>query len=444
MKLHASLAAAFLGISISAAFPARADDLLSLYREAVIADANYLAAQADTQAKRELMPQARAQLLPSLSFNGSNSRNSTDQESASVKRDINYNSYSYTLGVRQPLFRANSYIAYKQSQAQVEGAEASLRWAEQEVGTRVATAYFDVLLAEAELDVIKVQRDAYQKQLDYAQKAFQAGAGSRTDIDEARSHLDLASAQAIELQYRVNYAQDALKAIINRALTPLARLSPAHLQLIRPDPDRLEDWIQMAEDVNPQLASLRAAVEVADRQVNKTLSNHLPTLDIVAERSRSKSDGTNNIGTKNDTGTVGLQFNLPIFSGGETVSTVRQAQAELDKARQQLEAARRDVSLQVRKEFDGVTQGVHWVQGYEQAVQSSEQSLLSTRKGFQAGIRSTLDILIAEQNLATARRDLNRGRYQYVLSRLRLLSLVGRLNEEEIGRFNNWLEAAGG
>ncbi|MDR0716932.1 MAG: TolC family outer membrane protein [Azoarcus sp.] len=443
MKLHIPLAAAFLGISISAAFPARADDLLSLYREAVVADANYLAAQADTQARRELMPQARAQLLPSLSFNGSRSRNSTDQESGSVKRDIDYNSYNYVLGVRQPIFRANSYIAYKQSQAQVEGAEATLRWAEQDVGTRVGTAYFDVLLAEAELDVIKVQRDAYQKQLDYAQKAFQAGAGSRTDIDEARSHLDLAAAQAIELQYRVNYAQDALKAIINRALTPLARLDPGRMQLARPDPDRLEDWIQMAEEVNPQLASLRASVEVADRQVNKTLSNHLPTLDLVAERSKSKSDGSNNIGTKNDTGMVGLQFNLPIFSGGETISTVRQARAELDKARQQLEGARREVSLQVRKEFDGVTQGVHWVRAYEQAVQSSEQSLLSTRKGFQAGIRSTLDILIAEQNLATARRDLNRGRYQYVLSRLRLLALVGRLNEEEIGRFSSWLGAGG-
>ncbi|MDR2261639.1 MAG: TolC family outer membrane protein [Azoarcus sp.] len=443
MKLHVPLAAAFLGISISAAFPARADDLLSLYREAVVADADYLAAQADTQARREVMPQARAQLLPSLSFNGSRSRNSTDQESGSVKRDIDYNSYNYVLGVRQPIFRANSYIAYKQSQAQVEGAEATLRWAEQDVGTRVGTAYFDVLLAEAELDVIKVQRDAYQKQLDYAQKAFQAGAGSRTDIDEARSHLDLAAAQVIELQYRVNYAQDALKAIINRTLTPLARLNPGRMQLTRPDPDRLEDWIQMAEEVNPQLASLRASVEVADRQVNKTLSNHLPTLDLVAERSKSKSDGSNNIGTKNDTGMVGLQFNLPIFSGGETISTVRQARAELDKARQQLEGARREVGLQVRKEFDGVTQGVHWVRAYEQAVQSSEQSLLSTRKGFQAGIRSTLDILIAEQNLATARRDLNRGRYQYVLSRLRLLALVGRLNEEEIGRFNSWLEAGG-
>jgi outer membrane protein/protease secretion system outer membrane protein len=297
------------------------------------------------------------------------------------------------------------------------------------------------LLAEAELEVTREQRDAYLTQLDYAQKAFQSGAGTRTDIDEARSQLDLAAAQTLDLQYQLKYTKDALTAIIDRPLTSLARLDPARIQLIAPNPNQPEDWIHQAEEINPRLVSLRAAVVAADKQINKALSGHLPTADLLARRFRNKSDNVNNIDTKNDGNMVGIQFDMPIFAGGETSAAVRQARAELDKARQQLEVARREVGLEVRKEFDGVAQGVHWVAAYERAVASAEQALLSTRKGFRAGSRTTLDILTAEQNLATAKRDLDRGRYRYVLSHLKLMALVGRLGEEEIGRINGWLSA---
>ena len=452
MRVRVSLmTAALMGAGIfPISPPARADDLLTLYREAIQADAAYLAAQAGTQASREMAPQALARLLPNVALSGNRYRNTGDQTytyKGSVpgvpqqESDVKYNSHSYVLGLSQPLFRAGSYAAWKQSQAMVEGAEAQLQLAEQDIGTRVIGAYLNVLLAEANLEVTKAQRDAYLTQLDYAQKAFQTGSGTRTDIDEARSQLDQAAAQTIELQYRLNYARDELKAIVDRPLTPLARLNPERMQLVPPDPDRLEDWIQKAEGVNPQLIALRASVEAADLQVKKALAGHLPTLDFVAQRVKSVDfDKRIDYETKSNTTAYGLRFDMPIFSGGETQSQVRQARAELEKARQQLEKGRRDIGLQIRKEFDGVSQGVHWVHAYEQAVKSAEQALISTRKGFTAGTRTMLDVLIAEQNLAQARRDLHRGRYQYMFSRLQLLALVGELNEAEIARFNGWLD----
>ncbi|MCL1861298.1 MAG: TolC family outer membrane protein [Proteobacteria bacterium] len=460
MKTNISLlAAALVGAGILAASPpARADNLLSLYREAVQADAAYLAVQADTKASREMQPQALAQLLPRVSYSGTRYKNTVSRPDYKVKETVggvtyetkipipneNYTTHTYALGLTQPLFRAASFAAWRQSKALVEGADADLLWAEQQVGMRLGSAYFDVLLAEANLEVTKAQRDAYLTQLDYAQRAFQTGAGTRTDIDEARSQLDLAAAQTIEQHYQLNYARDALKAIIDRPLTPLARLNPERMQLARPDPDSLEDWIRKAEEVNPRLIALRALVQAANLQVKRALSGHLPTLDFVAQH---VSVGSEYIDTKY-TGerdkykdkVYGLRFDMPLFSGGETASQVRQARAELDKAQQQLEEGRRQIGLMVRKEFDGVAQGVSWVRAYEQAVKSAEQALASTRKGFSGGVRTTLDILISEQNLATARRDLNRGRCQYVLSRLQLLALVGELNEAEVARFNGWLE----
>ncbi|MDR2924739.1 MAG: TolC family outer membrane protein [Azoarcus sp.] len=444
MKKHFPLlAAALMSAGLTASLPTRADDLLSLYREAVEADATWRAAQSGAAASRELKPQALAQLLPNVSFSGNQFKNDLERERPvgfGMAQDYKYDSNNYSVGLTQPLFRAGTFIAWQQSQALVQGAEADLLWAEQEVGSRVAAAYFEALLVEGNLEVTRAQRDAYLTQLDYAQKAFQTGSGTRTDIDEARSQLDLAVAQTIGLQYQLNYARDALRAIIDRPLTPLSRLNPNRLELVRPDPDRLEDWIRKAEEANPRLAAMRANVEAASLQVKKAMVGHLPTVDFVAQRVKSESSSDNLVDTKDDNKIYGLRFEMPIFSGGAMQSQVRQARAELDQSRERLEEMRRAIGLQVRKEFDSTAQGVSWVRAFEQAVKSAEQALVSTRKGFMAGTRTTLDILTAEQNLATARRDLHRGRCQYVLSRMQLLALTGGLSEAEIAKFNGWLE----
>ncbi|MDR0736337.1 MAG: TolC family outer membrane protein [Zoogloeaceae bacterium] len=436
--------AAGCGLLMGVALSARADDLLSLYQEALRSDALFLSVRAETEAQRELLPQARAQLLPNLSWSGSQSKKTTEQVSQSTwgtqRSENDYDSHNYVLSLRQPLFRVHNFALYRQSRAQVSSADAALENAVQEVAVRVGTAYFDVLLAQSELDVNQAQQDACRAQLNYAQKAFVAGAGTRTDIDEAQSRLDLTRAQAMELEYRLEYARDALQSIVARPLTPLAPLNSDRLQLLRPDPERLEDWIQMAESVNPHLKALKANVDAAEQEVWKARAGHFPTVDLVAQRSRSDSDYDTSIGSAYDTRMIGIQVNIPLFSGGYVNSTVRQARAMLEKQRQQQEAARREISLEVRKEFDAASQGVHWVRAYEQAVKSAEQTLFSTKKGFQAGTRNTLDILNAERDLAAARQDLNRGRYQYILARLKLLALVGRLDEVEMGHFNTWLK----
>lgn len=439
---HGRLAAICLALT-ALAMPASADDLISLYREAMLSDATFLSIRADMEAQREVLPQARAQLLPNLSFSGSEGKNKTEQTSQSVfgptTNEYDYDSHNYALTLRQPLIRPYNIAAYVQAKAQVKSADASLERAVQDVAVRVGGAYFDVLLAQSEVDVNKAQQEAYAAQLAYADKAFSAGAGSRTDIDEARSRLDLAKAQALELQHRLEYVQDALKALVNRPLTSLALLDSKRLELEPPTPLRVEEWIAEAEAVNPQIKALRANVDAAESEIWKARSGHLPTVDLIVQRSKSESENNTSIGTEYDTKMIGVQFNIPIFAGGHVNSQTRQAHAALEKQRQQLEATRREIGLEVKKEFDAATQGVQWVKAYEQAVQSAEQTLYSTKKGFQAGKRNSLDILNAEQNLATARRDLNRGRYQYVMARLTLLSLVGRLDDAEISRFNGWL-----
>ncbi|MDR0528990.1 MAG: TolC family outer membrane protein [Zoogloeaceae bacterium] len=421
----------------------RADDLFRLYQDALENDAVFLAARTNTEAEHEAVPQARAQLLPNLSFSGSRSKNTSRQTSRGLfgeeSRDYDYDSHSYTLTVRQPLFRPYLIAAYSQARARSESAEAALRQGMQEVALRVGEAYLNALLIRSELEVNAAQREACRIQLLHAQKTFAAGFGTRTDIDEAQSRLDLADAQALELEHRREYALNALTAIVNRPLTSLTPLKSKALEEgMAQEFPALEIWLSRAETDNPRLQSLRADIKAAEQEVQKARAGRLPTVDLVAQRSKSESDSHTNIGSRYDNRVVGLQVSVPIFSGGYVNSAVRQTLLTLDSQKMRLEASRREVVLAARKEFDTVFQGARWIRAYARAVHSAEQTLRSTKKGLEAGTRQMLDILNAEQALAAARRDWERGRHQYLLARLRLLALTARLDEEEMRRFNAW------
>jgi len=433
---------ACLGCLLLIATGAAADDLLSLYQEAMIADASFLSARAENEAQQELLPMARAPFFPNLSLSGSQSRNTTTRTDQGffgpVTNTYDYRSNQYVLSLRQMLFRPYQIAAYRQAKAQVASADAAFSWARQELASKVGAAYFEALSAQSAVEVNRTQQDAYQAQMRYAKKAFAAGSGTRTDIDESRARLDLARAEGIELAHRLGSAMDVLQAMVNRPLSPLMPLNPERMPLTLPDPGGLAAWIAKSEAENPRIQALRADLEAARQEIQKTQSGHLPTVDLIAQRAKSKNESNTSIGSDYDTGMIGVQVNIPILGGGYVSATVRQAHALLDKARQQLEAARRDIGLMVKKEFDGVVQGIHWVRAYEQAALSAEQTLYSTRKGVLAGVRNNLDILNAEQSLATARMNLSRGRHQYALAHLKLLALTGSLDETEIRRLNGW------
>ena len=274
----------------------------------------------------------------------------------------------------------------------------------------------------------------------YAEKAFDAGLGTKTDIDEATSRYDMENARSVELRYRLEYTLDALEAVVGADIRGVNSLDPNKIKLQRPTPAKLDAWITRAEEVNPTLKAMQSNVKAANDEVLKAYSGHLPTVDLVAQVSRSKSDTSSTINTAYETSFVGLQVSVPIYSGGATQSTVRQAKYSLTNQEERFNATKREISLQVRKEFDASMQGVDWIIAYSTALDSAERALNSTKKGFEAGTRNRLDILNAESNLSQAKLNLNRGRYQYVIARIRLLALVNQLDLEQIQYFNSWLE----
>ena len=425
---------------------AEATDLMECYRAALQMDAGYGISKAAAEASREVLPQARAQLMPSLSITGTRFRNNLtttqpDFFGNSVTSIQNYPSNQYTISLRQPLFRMGLFEAYEQAKDQVEVADSALEKDRQDMAIHVAEAYFDALLAEDQLALIQAQKRGYAKELDGSKRAFAAGAGTRTDIDEAQAKFDLAEAQEIEAGQNVALTRRTLRSIANIPVSHLVPLDPERLRPLLAERSTLEEWWQRGEQGSPQLRTLSAQVEAARKEVAKARAGHYPTLDLVVQRDRSASDNVTAVSSTYLTNQVGLQASIPIFSGGFVDSTVRQALANLTKAREQQEDARRKLEIQIQKEYQSSVGGGVRVIALEQARRSAEQALYATRKGMQAGTRTMIDVLNAEQQHYLATRDLAEARYRLVVSRARLLNLVGALDLVEIAKLNGLLSA---
>src|SRR5665647_976673 len=420
-------------------------DLLQAYEAAQQQDATILTSRAAAQAGRERLPQARSQLLPNVGASVASNRNklvstAPDFLGQEQTTDSAYPSSNQTLTVRQPLFRPYLTAQYRQAKAQVDDADATLAQDEQNLAVRVSSAYFEAMLTHEQLALILAQRTAYSAQLDAARKIFAAGSGTRTDIDEAQARLDMIVAQEIEARQNIDYTLRQLQILVNQPIDRLATLDLSKLELLDPQPNRLEGWTERAEQNSPQMQSLKAQVEVARQEVDKAKAGHYPTLDAVAQWSRSDSENVLSINSRYTDNAVGLQLNIPIFSGGYVNSSVRQALAGLDRAEQLLEAGRRDLGVRVHKEFRGVTENIPKIRALEQALRSSDQLVLSSKKSLQAGSRTVVDVLNAEQQRMVVLRDLAQARYMYLISKIRLLALVGEADAQAVAAINRVLQ----
>ena len=427
--------------------PAHSLDLLHSYRQALTQDASYQASRAETAAAREGAPQALSQLLPNVSGNLTRSQNTTDSAVPGFLGSLShshqeYLSASYVLSVRQPLYRKYNFAQYRQAKSQVESAEASLEKSLQDLLVRLSGAYFEALMAQDQLALILAQKDAYGGQLQASKRSLETGLGTRTDVDDAQARYDMSLAQELEARQNVGYTKRQLSVIVNQPVDDLATLDPARMELVAPIPANPEEWIKRGEEVNAELRAMRANIESSKQELEKAKSGHYPTVDLIAQRSRSQSANDTTINQLYLTSMVGVQVNVPLFAGGYADSQVRQALASIERYQNLFEARRREVDQQIRKEFQNVAEGVAKVRALEQAERSADQAVFSNQKGFQAGTRTLIDILNAQQQRVNARRDLAQQRYQYLMARVRLQGLVNSLDENEITLINSWLAAA--
>ena len=426
-----------------AALPAAGEDLMDIYRDAQRADPVLAAARANWLSVQEKAPQARASLLPNVGLSASVYANDVYNNTRSQPPVIasgNYQSYGATISASQPIYRVQNVVAYEQARRVVEQADFTLATAQQDLIIRVAVAYFDVLLAQFNVELSVAQKAAVSEQLAQAKRNFEVGVATITDTNEAQANYDQIVAQEIAARNDLDNKVTALRAIIGRMPRELKKLG-AGFDPAPPEPNSLDAWLERALKENLAVRVAQVNYDVATLEVDRQRAGHLPTLDLVGNLTASGANGSaaNDLTFHARNAAIGLALNLPIYQGGFVDSKIREAVALQDSAREALELARRNARFNAQVGYTGVNSSVATVRATAQAVQSAEVALQSNKLGQEVGVRTNLDVLNVQQTVFTQRRNLAQAYFSYLVNQLRLKAAVGTLSEQDLEDINRRL-----
>ncbi|HLU18827.1 MAG TPA: TolC family outer membrane protein [Pusillimonas sp.] len=426
-------------ISFAACFPALAQDLLATWAAALQRDPIYAAARAGRDADQEKIPQARAKLLPYITLDSAGEINDVRRTNFQHHETRGVGLWALTL--TQPIVDVGTWSRLRQSEYIADSANLALQQAYQDLILRVSQAYFDVLAAQDTLSTIQAQKRAVETQLEAAERGFELGATTVTDIHEARSRLDLLNASEIEAQNALQISEDQLAKITGERPAELAGLDP-ETSLPPPAPARLDDWTAQSAQASLDVARARLDTLIAEKQIDIAKGGHYPTLSLYAQTGSASDRGINGQrnGPRSIDSAVGLQLSIPLFSGGEISSQVREQTSRLQQARYIYESAKRQAVQSTQQYFSGVISGLSRIEALRAAEKSSLASLEANRTGYELGVRVNIDVLNAQQQLYETRRALSRARYETLMNSLRLKAASGILSDEDIVAINSLLK----
>ncbi|MEO6074458.1 MAG: TolC family outer membrane protein [Burkholderiales bacterium] len=428
-------------LALLLAHTTQAADLLDIYQAAEQEDQQYASAKAAYRAGIEKLPQARAALKPQINLTAPLTANYVNNHLADVS--ANYMSVGYSLQLTQPLYRLQNNVLVDQATIQLTQFEAQLNQSQQDLMLRTAQAYFDVLLAEDNVAVSRNQKIAISEQLAQAKRNFEVGTSTITDTHEAQARFDLATAREIADQSDLDVKRRALEILIGKPMENLAPLRDK-LNLPPPQPNDMAQWVEVAQKQNLQVVVFKAAEDIAEQEIRRNKAAFTPTVDLVASYGDSATSTKKpGFGQEVSSGAVGVQINIPIWEGGLRNSRVREAVANRERARFDTENVRRQVAQSARQSYLGVTSGIAQVKALEQALVSTTSQLESTKLGQEVGVRTGVDVLNAQQQLYSARRDLYAARYNTLLNQLKLKSASGILAKNDLAEVNSALRKAG-
>jgi outer membrane protein len=417
-------------LSMCLAWGAQAANLSEIYKLARQHDPVYAAAYSAYKAGLEKLPQTQALLRPTISL-GANVQHVEYESSLSYINKKNYEPYGLSLNLQQPIYRKQNLETHEQGKLQAMLAEVQLKAAEQDLILRVATAYLDVLLAQDNLTTGEAQLRAIAEQLAQAKFSFEVGAATITDTHEAQARHDLASAQVIAARNALDVKRQTLEKLIGGAMPKLARLI-GDTPLPAPNPEDIEKWVRQGQESGLAVAARRLAEEIARREISKQRAGNMPTLDLVASYADNRDSMSGGVKYDSKTAALGVEFGWVFYQGGGVESRVREAQANQERARFELDDALLQASLDARNAYLGVVSGNARCGALRQAVVSSESQLQSTKLGMEVGVRTRVDVLNAQQQLFAAERDLAAARYETIKSGLSLKAVAASLGEADL------------
>jgi outer membrane protein len=447
---------------------AAAADLVAVYQRALQNDPQLREAEANRLAALESKPQALAALLPTVSgtviANKERDTGATNQAFSFTdvstgkpivvveNQDFNghtiTHNHKYGVDLKENLFRWENWVALQRADAQVAQAEADYQAAQQDLMSRVAQRYFDVLASQDDLDAQQGALASVNRQLEQAEKRYEVGLIAITDVQEVRASHDSSAAAVIAAKRQVASAREFLREITGDLFDSLARpIEP--FELANPDPVSEDRWVEMALQQNLSLVSSRLAADIARENVSSARGGHFPSLDLVASRYKINSDGTStnsdgtpygNSSVDQNQRSIGIQLTFPLYSGGMVSSQVRQAVYQHRAAKERVERVARQTEHDARDSYLGVLSEISRVKALRQAVESNTTALNATEAGYEAGTRTAVDVVESRRLWIQAQTDYSRSRYDYMINVLKLQQAAGILSEQSLNRLNSLLK----
>ena len=430
-RLPIALAMAALACS------AQAQSLLALVEQASGYDAAWQSARAQLDAASSRADQARAGLLPSAGLSAGVSTARTEVSRPEI--NLTTPNRNVTLSASQPLYRPANRIGYEQGQRGIDVAQAQLDAATQDLLVRVSQGYFDVLAAQDTLAFVRAQKAAVEEQLAAAKRNFEVGTSTITDQREAQARYDIVVAQEIAAENDLHVKRLALDQLVGRTGTaPLPLAQP--VQLPADATGDVGEWVQKSQQQQPAVRQATVALDIAQLETQKARTGHLPTVDLQAgyainhyPKGTLTAQGLNQ---RNTTASVGVALNLPLFAGFAVQNRIQETLALEEKARADLEGARRAVAQGTRAAFFGVQSLRSQVKALEAAEASSQSALDANKLGYQVGVRINIDVLNAQSQLYQTKRDLAVARYNLLMGQLKLRQAAGTLALDDVQAIN--------
>lgn len=425
---------------------ASAMGLMQAYDLALQNDPVYRAAVSEHQVGQQYQALGRAGLRPSIQYSYTTSENRAETTSPNFLGQPStthpeYTSVSNSLSLRQPLFNLEAAARYRQGIAQTRYSDAQFASRSQDLMIRLVARYAEAKYAEDQLALDTAQRDTLLEQRRVNDRLFEKGEGTKTDMLETQSRLDVVQAQVIEAADNLATARASLAALLGTEVTQLDGLVQ-DFKAIPLSLSGFDEWKAIASSNNAELAAGRFALEAAEQEIRKSQAGHAPRLDLNASYSRSSAESLTSLNQDSTVRSIGLQFVLPLYSGGYVSAVSKQAVANRDKARSNLDASTDRVMIELRKQFSSVQSGVTKMAALQNSVNSAALLVQATQQSVKGGVRINLDVLNAQQQLVVAQRNLAQARYQYLISFLKLQAAAGTLNLEDLRTVAGYFSSA--
>lgn len=414
--------------SICLVFPAAAGEFERAFNAALNHDAQFQSARYSLEANQQAVPLAESSLLPSVTANSSatavRGNSVTEVSGVSSSNDLNYLAPSQSITMRMPLYNQDAKQRLRQAGSQVESAQATFLSRKAQLVDRLATAYLQMMLAEDTFIATHIQVHSVVTQRNLMRRKLELGEGTITEVAEARANLSINMAQWAEARDQLGITRQALKLITGQSVESIARLdeffSPPSLV-----PVALETWQVMAAQSNQEVVAQRKNLEAAQAGVARANAGYSPRVDFVASASQSRNESVGNINQTNTQGSIGVQLNIPLYTGGAVKAAVTQALAEQSKVEAELISTMRTTELEVTRLFQSIQTGLSKLEAYQSALNSSRIALEGTQQGQVTGLRTNTEVLEAMRKVYQARRDLAQVRYEHIVQRLRLYNMAG-------------------